>query len=495
MRSYNYSGSAAQTQRKTTSEKNQQTLKTLLKDPANKFCADCKTAGHPRWASWNLGIFLCIRCSGIHRSLGTHISRVRSVDLDSWSDEQISMMIKWGNARANTYWEHELPDGYVPTETRIANFIRTKYELKRWVLSPKIPDPSTLDSVQTQSNSTASAASPPSQSSAASHPTRLSSESTPLSEVRKNLQTKPQSSASLIPDLLGGNDFSTGASQPTVQSKPALAFGSTGSAPSTASAATTSTSSRYNSHSKPQSQVEPPPVPTKPPTTSKPSNSLLGGDFGDFASSPPTASGSAPQSPTNQFKPGSASSGASDRQDLKKSILSLYAPKTTTTGQSAIPVSLVTPPATGTSTSSAFDSLTSGMSGLNFGNSTSTTTIAAPAVHTSMSSVSNSHQPFTSFASTTTTTTTSPISTSSMAPKHDLFANLTQSTSKPSAASPRKPSYSAASSSPWATSTTQSHKPAMQQEEEWASFSSAPPVTSSTSKPAAEDDMFANVWK
>jgi stromal membrane-associated protein len=43
----------------------------------------------PRWASWNLGIFLCIRCAGIHRNLGVHISKVKSVNLDSWTPEQV----------------------------------------------------------------------------------------------------------------------------------------------------------------------------------------------------------------------------------------------------------------------------------------------------------------------------------------------------------------------------------------------------------------------
>ena len=45
----------------------------------------------PRWASWNLGIFMCIRCAGIHRNLGVHISRVKSVNLDSWTPEQIEV--------------------------------------------------------------------------------------------------------------------------------------------------------------------------------------------------------------------------------------------------------------------------------------------------------------------------------------------------------------------------------------------------------------------
>lgn len=45
----------------------------------------------PRWASWNLGVFMCIRCAGIHRNLGVHISRVKSVNLDQWTSEQIQV--------------------------------------------------------------------------------------------------------------------------------------------------------------------------------------------------------------------------------------------------------------------------------------------------------------------------------------------------------------------------------------------------------------------
>lgn len=47
----------------------------------------------PRWASWNLGVFLCIRCAGIHRNLGVHISRVKSVNLDSWTPEQMEVSL------------------------------------------------------------------------------------------------------------------------------------------------------------------------------------------------------------------------------------------------------------------------------------------------------------------------------------------------------------------------------------------------------------------
>lgn len=75
----------------------------------NAKCADCHDA-NPRWASWSLNgvprcIFICIRCSGMHRSLGVHISKVRSVDLDDWNDDQIRAAREWGNERVNRIYE------------------------------------------------------------------------------------------------------------------------------------------------------------------------------------------------------------------------------------------------------------------------------------------------------------------------------------------------------------------------------------------------------
>uniref|UniRef100_A0A672H8C9 Arf-GAP domain-containing protein n=1 Tax=Salarias fasciatus TaxID=181472 RepID=A0A672H8C9_SALFA len=71
-------------------EQHQAILSKLLREEDNKYCADCEAKG-PRWASWNLGVFMCIRCAGIHRNLGVHISRVKSVNLDQWTPEQIQV--------------------------------------------------------------------------------------------------------------------------------------------------------------------------------------------------------------------------------------------------------------------------------------------------------------------------------------------------------------------------------------------------------------------
>ncbi|KAK9466650.1 hypothetical protein V1512DRAFT_263129 [Lipomyces arxii] len=135
-------------QEKAQFDRNMAILKALLKEPGNKFCSDCKRNAYPRWASWNLGVFICIRCSGIHRSMGTHISRVKSVDLDSWTDEQLQNMVRWGNIKANKYWEANLESGHEPVDSKMDNFIRTKYELKRWCAPGPRPDPDTLSDTE-----------------------------------------------------------------------------------------------------------------------------------------------------------------------------------------------------------------------------------------------------------------------------------------------------------------------------------------------------------
>uniref|UniRef100_F1L0A9 Stromal membrane-associated protein 2 n=1 Tax=Ascaris suum TaxID=6253 RepID=F1L0A9_ASCSU len=112
----------------------------LLREDENKYCADCE-AKQPRWASWNLGVFLCIRCAGIHRNLGVHLTKVKSVNLDSWTPEQVQSMRVMGNAKAKAVYEAELPDHFrrPQTDQALESFIRAKYEHKRYMLKDWSP--------------------------------------------------------------------------------------------------------------------------------------------------------------------------------------------------------------------------------------------------------------------------------------------------------------------------------------------------------------------
>ncbi|MBN3304837.1 SMAP1 protein, partial [Amia calva] len=114
-------------------EQHQAILSKMLREEDNKYCADCEAKG-PRWASWNLGVFICIRCAGIHRNLGVHISRVKSVNLDQWTPEQIQSVQDMGNTRARKLYEANLPDNFrrPQTDQAVEFFIRDKYEKKKY---------------------------------------------------------------------------------------------------------------------------------------------------------------------------------------------------------------------------------------------------------------------------------------------------------------------------------------------------------------------------
>ncbi|XP_062533188.1 LOW QUALITY PROTEIN: arf-GAP with coiled-coil, ANK repeat and PH domain-containing protein 1-like [Armigeres subalbatus] len=76
----------------------------ILRIPGNSRCCDCGNTD-PKWASINLGITLCIACSGVHRSLGVHYSKVRSLTLDVWEPEILRVMIELGNDVINRIYE------------------------------------------------------------------------------------------------------------------------------------------------------------------------------------------------------------------------------------------------------------------------------------------------------------------------------------------------------------------------------------------------------
>uniref|UniRef100_A0A8C8VN67 ArfGAP with RhoGAP domain, ankyrin repeat and PH domain 3 n=1 Tax=Pelusios castaneus TaxID=367368 RepID=A0A8C8VN67_9SAUR len=111
----------------------------IWSNKANKFCADCRTL-NPDWASINLCVVICKQCAGPHRSLGSNISKVQSLKLDTsvWTNEVVQLFIVLGNERANRFWAARLPpsEALFPdasTEQR-RDFITRKYRDGRYRL-------------------------------------------------------------------------------------------------------------------------------------------------------------------------------------------------------------------------------------------------------------------------------------------------------------------------------------------------------------------------
>jgi len=104
--------------------------------PGNCKCADCG-ADEPDWVSINLGVLICLQCSGVHRSLGVHISKVRSLTLDVLDPFAQIFVKAVGNTAANEIYEKTLdPDlKVIPSDSRADknDFIRSKYDTKKFI--------------------------------------------------------------------------------------------------------------------------------------------------------------------------------------------------------------------------------------------------------------------------------------------------------------------------------------------------------------------------
>jgi hypothetical protein len=85
----------------------------------NEVCADCGQSD-PEWVSINLGIFVCIECSGVHRSLGVHLSKVRSIDLDRWDAETVEVTTQ--TEQHKTHYNYTTIQLYNYTTIQLCNY-------------------------------------------------------------------------------------------------------------------------------------------------------------------------------------------------------------------------------------------------------------------------------------------------------------------------------------------------------------------------------------
>lgn len=112
-------------------------LREIMKKPGNSICFECHAplSYESAWASANLGVFICLNCSGVHRQLGTHVSFVRSCKLDKWSNDHLCNMSKIGNSNAAKFWEANICSSFNRSmnTSALTSFLISKYVNKEFV--------------------------------------------------------------------------------------------------------------------------------------------------------------------------------------------------------------------------------------------------------------------------------------------------------------------------------------------------------------------------
>ncbi|ORZ29437.1 hypothetical protein BCR44DRAFT_1466760 [Catenaria anguillulae PL171] len=140
-----------------------QDLQRLDPTCANQACAECASP-NPQWASVSHGIFICLECSGTHRSLGVHLSFVRSISMDKWSRDQFAKMQLGGNAAFAAYTQQHPNDmgNGIPLKDKYASYPAAVYRAQ---LAAKVEgkdfDPSSVQWTPPSAPGTASASPAP----------------------------------------------------------------------------------------------------------------------------------------------------------------------------------------------------------------------------------------------------------------------------------------------------------------------------------------------
>lgn len=104
----------------------------LYQIKGNSKCVDCGNR-HPSWASLTYGVLLCVNCSGRHRSYGVQCSRVRSIDMDAWSHDQVLTLLEGGNHQMKQFFvRHQMNGESVAAldhqyKTKAARFYKTHF--------------------------------------------------------------------------------------------------------------------------------------------------------------------------------------------------------------------------------------------------------------------------------------------------------------------------------------------------------------------------------